>query len=534
MAVLFKSFQIGYQKTGYFTKIVTDYLSQNIFLTKFYEHPVTIEGIKDAVAAEKCGNTARQLLAKELQKQYATVQTSERVSKNIEALQNENTFTVCTAHQPNIFTGHLYFIYKIMHAIKLADVLNEQLPDYNFVPVFYMGTEDADIEELGHIFLKGEKYEWNTRQTGAVGRMEVDEVLLKLLDKIEGRFSVDPFGKEIIELLKSCYKKGTTIQHATFNLVNSLFADYGLIVLLPDNAGLKSTMMEIFKDDLFNHTSSEIVSSTSEKLSAQYKVQAHPREINLFYLENGIRSRITFQNSTYRIQNSNLEFSKAELENELQVHPERFSPNVILRGIYQEKILPNIAFIGGGGELAYWLQLKDLFHHYKVHFPVLVVRNSFVLIEKRVSDLFKKLRIDLKEIFKGEDEIVKQLIKKNSRHKLSLEDEKQQIISVYEHAKSSAKEIDKSLLLHIENLKIKNLKSLEKLEKKLLKAEKKNFESGQRQVKKIKESLFPLNSLQERVDNFIPYYAKWGKEFLQVLYETSLPLEQKFTVITEE
>jgi len=180
---------ISYEQTGNFSKIVTDYLSENSSLKNFYQHPANLTGIKDAIDSRKSFNTNRKLLVAHLENQYSAVEASQKVKHNINALKNENAFTICTAHQPNIFTGHLYFIYKIVHTIKLADALNRELPENEFVPVFYVGTEDADLEELGEVFLNGEKYKWETNQTGAVGRMQIDDELLKILKKINGRLA---------------------------------------------------------------------------------------------------------------------------------------------------------------------------------------------------------------------------------------------------------------------------------------------------------------------------------------------------------
>ena len=525
---------LSYQQTNYFSKIVTDYLSQNNSLTNFHQHTFNIEGIKSAIAERKKFSTNRKVLVDQLHLQYASIQASDKVSQNINALLDENTFTVCTAHQPNIFTGHLYFIYKIIHTIKLADTLNRELPGNKFVPVFYIGSEDADIEELGHIFINGEKYEWSTKQTGAVGRMIIDDALLNIIKKINGQLVIEPFGKEIIQMVQECYTKGATIQDASFTLINKLFCNYGLIVLLPDNRELKKTVSSIFEDDIFNNTSSEIVNKTSEKLSHHYKIQAHPREINLFYLKDDTRKRIVQEKDFYKVNDTAIRFTKDELKIELQQYPERFSPNVILRALYQETILPNIIFVGGGGELAYWLELKDLFGHYKIPYPVLILRNSFAIITKKINPVIQKLLLNSENIFNPEADLINEIVNKSSTHKLSLEIEKKQIELLYQNIKKSVKEIDPTLTKHVDNLLAKALKRFDILEKKLFKAEKKNFESQRRQIQKIRLSLFPNNELQERVENFMPFYAQWGEEFITVLYDNSLSLEQEFCIITEK
>jgi len=159
---------LPYSATGYFSKIVQDYLERSPSLRSFYEHDVSLDGIRSAIAARQEFDTDRELLVKELTTQYEALSSWDKVKRNIALLRKENVFTICTAHQPNIFTGHLYFIYKILHAIKLADDLSSQLKDFYFVPVFYMGSEDADLEELGNIWLNGEKLTWQTQQSGAV------------------------------------------------------------------------------------------------------------------------------------------------------------------------------------------------------------------------------------------------------------------------------------------------------------------------------------------------------------------------------
>jgi bacillithiol biosynthesis cysteine-adding enzyme BshC len=470
----------------------------------------------------------------QLNLQYKEFADCENVQRNIQLLLSNNTFTICTAHQPNLFTGHLYFIYKILHIIKLSDTLKTQLPEYEFLPVFYMGSEDADLEELNHVEIEGQKFEWKTKQTGAVGRMKIDAGLIQLIDRIAGRLLVESHGSELVYLLRSCYKLNSTIEEATFLFVHELFKEYGLIVLLSDKEEYKREMLSIFEDDIFNHTSSEIVKRTSEKLAVNYKAQAYPREINLFYLKDNIRNRIVADNDGFIVQDTDLIFSKQEMRNELSEHPDRFSPNVILRGLFQEIILPDIAWIGGGGELAYWLQLKDLFGHYKVPFPVLVLRNSFLVIEKKYSDLLSKLSLDPIDLFSGESTLFNNLVKKQSDLKLNLDTEKAAMKESYDTIKKIVEQIDITLMQHTAALEKKGIKGLDNLEKKMVRAEKKKFSDQENQLSKLFSSLFPNDSLQERTDNFMLLYSKWGKDFLKVIYENSLSLEQEFCIVEEK
>ena len=524
---------LPYGQTGYFSKIVVDYIDQALALQSFYKFPVSEDGLRASVLARQQFPGNRALLVQELTRQYSRLPAHEEVQQNIEKLLDERTFTICTAHQPCIFTGSLFFIYKILHAVKLARQCKASMPGYDFVPVYYMGSEDADLDELGNIWLNGEQLAWDTKQTGAVGRMNT-KGLDKLIYRIEGELSVLPFGNELAKLLKDCYLNSADIATATLKLVHTLFAEYGLVVLLPDNPELKKAMLPVFEEDLFEQKSSSIVEQSIGALSKNYKVQANPREINLFYLKDTIRERFERQGEQWKVVNTNISFSEAQLKEELYNHPERFSPNVILRGIFQETILPNIAFIGGGGELAYWLEFKDLFNYHKVPYPLLILRNSFLVIEKKWNEKISKVGFTNRDIFKSEQVLLNELVKRESQQQVTLLEEVSNADEYYGHLKNIAGNIDETLVTHVSALQTRALKSLLDLEKKLLRAEKKKFDGQNRQIVNIKSALFPQNNLQERIDNFMPYYAKWGKSFINVIFENSLTLEQQFVILTEK
>ena len=523
---------IPYHKTAAFSSIVLDYIDGSPKLADFAGFPPTAAGLQKAILARQKFPTNRQLLVDELKKQYSGVPTISKVEQNIEALLSPDTFTVTTAHQNNIFTGPLYFIYKILHVIKLAGHLNSSFTGYKFVPVYYIGSEDADLDELNHIYLDGNKLSWNTSQKGAVGRMKIDKDFIKLIDAIDGQLGVMPHGRQTMDLIRQCYRMGEEVQTATFRIVNALFAEYGLVVLIPDNARLKQQMQHVFEDDLLKQTASGIVAETSGKLGELYKVQAHPRDINLFYLKDNLRERIELRDSNYEVLHSTIKFSPDTLLKELTEHPERFSPNVILRGLYQETILPNIAFIGGGGEVGYWLELKKLFEHYNTPYPVLVLRNSFLIIEKKWQDKINKLGFTPEEIFLPGQEIINLFVSRETDKQLELNGTLLATEQLYETIKKQASSIDVTLEKHVESLKTSSIQRLRELEKKMLRAEKRKFEDQKQRIDSIKNKLFPGTGLQERYDNLFYYYAKWGPSIIHKLAEHSLALEQKFSVLS--
>lgn len=525
--------RITYRNTAAFSSIVLDYLDDAAALKPFYVHRPNIEGIKHAIAQRSAFKTNRTVLVDHLKQQYSAVSESAAVNRNIDLLLQENTFTITTAHQPNLFTGPLYFIYKILHAIKLADTLKQELTQYNFVPVYYMGSEDADFDELSYATVNGVKYQWATQQNGAFGRMVIDKNITQLIHAISGQLLVEPHGKEIVDALLASYKEKTTIQDATFAFVHFLFERFGLIVINADAKALKQQMIPVFEDELLNRSSAKLVTQTIAALDQQqYKVQAGGREINLFYFDEDLRERIEADGDGFAVANTTIKFTKEEMLKELKVHPERFSPNVILRGLYQDTILPNIAFIGGGGELAYWLELKNVFAQHQVPYPVLILRNSFLLAGNEWLVKIQKLDFTVEDFFRSTDSLLHDYVHRTTINKIQLNGSLKQAEQFYELLKQQTASVDPTLQQHVESLKAKAVYRLQELEKKIIRAEKRKYADEQRQIQTIKQQLFPGNSLQERKESFLGFYAKNGKHMIDALYQDSLSLEQEFVVLS--
>ncbi len=523
---------IPYAETGYFSHLVTDYLGNCADIKPFYQFAPTAEGLTQAISERSKFPVNRKALVGALTMQYECLTKHPKTEENIQLLLNENTYTVCTAHQPNLLTGYLYLIYKILHAIKLAEQLSELHPDKHFVPVFYIGSEDNDIEELGTFRFRGKKYVWDGNgQSGAVGRMNTAGLkpMLNELFKLFG-----PPGKncdELQALLTSAYLQHDTIGAATQYLVNELFGRYGLVVLNPDDATLKATFIPVMEDELLYQHACPIITEQIEKLGAHYKIQAHPRPINLFYLTDQLRERIEKNSDKWEVLNTDIKWSQTELLEELKQHPERFSPNVMLRGLFQETILPNVAFIGGGAEVAYWLQLKPLFQHYKVFYPSIHLRQSVLWIGNQQARLRSQLAFTTTDIFKPVLQLEREYITKNSKEDWQTQSETSAIENILNSLKQKATAIDPTLSASAEATLTKMKHQLEALEKKMLRAEKKKMEVDLLRITRLKNALFPNNSLQERVENFSEYYLQYGPAFFDIIKEGINPLASQFLVV---
>ncbi|PKP14328.1 MAG: bacillithiol biosynthesis cysteine-adding enzyme BshC [Bacteroidetes bacterium HGW-Bacteroidetes-3] len=526
---------IPFEATGYFSKLICDYLDKKPELSKFYGNYPDVAGFKNQVLSKKAtfSATSRQLLHDALKQQYKNSSVSEQTEQNIESLLNENTFTVTTGHQLNIFTGPLYFLYKIVTAINLANRLKKEFPQQNFVPVYWMATEDHDFEEIQYFNVNNTKISWNRESSGAVGRLNLDgfDIVFKEFSALLG---TSDNANDLRELFKNAYLKNENLAEATRYLVNEFFGAYGLVIVDGDDLILKKSFAPLVKEELLQNTSFKIVSKTDQLLAAEYKIQVNPREINLFYLKDAKRERVIFEKNHFIINNTDLIFTKDEILQEVAAHPERFSPNVILRPLYQEIVLPNLAYIGGGGELAYWFQLKNYFNEVNVSFPILVLRNSVLLATKKQLLKLKKLDISLVEIFNGQETLIADKVKELSEIKIDFSEQKKYLKQQFSELKELAKKTDSTFLGAVNAQEKKQLNGLGNLEKRLLKAQKRKLSDVVQRIAELQNELFPNQSLQERNQNFSEYYEVLGSELIPMLLKSTDPLKFEFAIIEFE
>lgn len=529
-----KATYIDYCDTHSFSDTAMSYLAQSQDLAPFISQFPSPEGF-DQLIKQRQQQPDRTLLQRVLKEQYQLGCIGRRDAKqvyaNIDKLALDNTYTITTGHQLNIFTGPLYFIYKIVTAINTAKELSAAFPDKNFVPVYWMATEDHDFAEINHLSVHGKPVAWDLDAQGATGRLST-ETIKPAIDAYCELLGISPNAREWLKLIEDAYLHHKKLSDATRFLVNSLFKDYGLIVVDADNKALKKSFSPIIKEDILSQKSYELINQTSELLEKRgFATQVHAREINFFYLTDDLRERIVFENNIYHVLNSDIRFTPEELADEIEYYPERFSPNVVMRPLYQEVILPNIAYIGGGAELVYWLQLKANFDHYGVSYPVVMLRNSAMLVNESFSTKLCRLRIPVKDIFKPTHVIQNEWVIKNSEHSLSLIDERNELAAIFEKVKLRAYKIDPTLAPSSEAVNARLQRAISNLEKKFIKADKRNHEGAINQISDIRNKYFAGNSLQERKDNFGLYYQKYGKELIPELIKHFKPLDFKFTIL---
>ncbi len=522
--------RVPFENIPQLSKTDCDYATKPEIFADFISHTPDIEGFADAIKARGHVATDRATLVSTLHKQYEAIGVK---NKHIDGLLDSNHFTVTTAHQPSLLTGPLYFIYKICSTINLARLLSSTYPEVVVQPVFIIGGEDHDFEEINHAHFFGKTFTWESAETGAVGRMSTKS-LKSVMDSVIEVLGSSPFSAEVTKLIGECFTDDISYGRAMQAFIVKLFADTELVVLQMDEPALKAQFMPIVRDELIKQSSSTLVAQSQDEIEQLgYKPQAYLRKINLFYLQNQMRNRIEFDGDRYTVVDSDLSFSREEILAQTEEHPEWFSPNVNMRPLYQEIILPNLAYIGGGGELAYWLERKRQFEFYEIPFPILIRRNSVLYISKGMSKQRLKLDIPFEQLFDNPDHEISEWVRAHAEHELDISSEMNDVDVALDKIVQKAKAIDPSFAHKVEAFKVKTLKETDHIGKRLVREEKARYEGTVAKIRKFYEKLFPGGGLQERHDNFIPNYLSQGPEFFTLLIEELDPLKAGFIVIEE-
>jgi len=524
---------LPYAETGAFSGLLTDYIAQKTALAPFYNRWPALENFAAQIEEKQVSYSpeARQRLVAALREQYGS-SPAPTIEANLQLLAQDTTFTVTTGHQLNLLTGPLYFIYKIVSAIKLSHELKAKYPRHDFVPVYWMATEDHDFAEINHFALFGKTYAWDAAGTGGpVGRLPLDGFAEQLLSQLP---------PEVPAAFQEAYSSSKNLAEATRKLVDSLFGEFGLVTLDADRPALKQALVPLLIKEIEEQASNAAVQATNARLTAAgYKAQVFSRPINLFFItDEGKRERLEPDASgadcvEITIRNTAKCHSQAELLALAQTHPAQFSPNVVLRPVYQEILLPNLVYIGGGAEVAYWFQLKDVFAAFGVPYPIVLLRNSAEYISRANGGKLKKLGLTSLEIFRPLPELKKQVGTALGQEEVSLKEQQQALAAAFQQVQDVAQRLDPTLVKTVAAEAQKAAAGLAGLEKRLSKAAETKHETAYTQLAALKDKLFPGGGLQERSENVLSILIN-NPDFIQQLIEAFEPLALEFTVLEEE
>ena len=516
------------------SSLIKDYINKKESTVPYYDRNLSKESLLFQAKEKTSKYTNRETLVKEMYTQLDRLELSEKQKLNLKKLADPNSVTITTGHQLNLMTGPLYFIYKILHVIKLCDSMNGSQDEYNFIPIFWMATEDHDFEEINHFYFKNEKICWNEKHNDFVGKIStlgLKEVLSGFYEELK----YYPHGKELRKIIEKSYFSEPTLSDATRIIVHELFKEYGLLFIDANSKTLKKLFTPYIKDDIKEKKSFHAISKTIDKLKDKnYKIQVNPRKINFFYHNNEERNRIDETNGRYYILGSCKNFSESEILDEIDNKPENFSPNALMRPVYQEVLLPNVAYVGGNAEIAYWLELKEYFMEQKISFPILIPRNSFLLTSTNQEKKMQRLHWEITDLFHPKESIINSIVEKVSSYKFDVSKYESRLESIFKDLLNESSNTDSSWKDMILAQQKKQLNGLQKIEKRFYKANRLKHKEIVLNFESLYDEMFPNGTWQERILNFSYYYAIMGAEFIARIYTETSEFENKLTVFNLE
>lgn len=497
------------KKSGLYSKLILDYLERKEELTPFISHWPSLEGFREQIKVREATTTNRAVLVEALRKQYGDLPLGDAVENNLKLLLESNTFTLTTGQQIHIFLGPMYVYWKIVSTIALAKNLKAEFPDKNFVPVFWMATEDHDFEEINHLELFNKSFVWPNQGEfpQPVGRLGTDG-LSPLLDEVSALFTRDPEWPKFEALFQEAYTKFSNFTEATRYLVHKLFESFGLLILDPDDVALKQCFLPIIQDEFTQAGNKDAVEELSTKLAENYDLQIHPREINLFYAGKSGRERLVKEGETIQTLGGEILGQLQDMSTWLPEKLKDISANVVLRPLYQEMILPNLAYIGGPGETAYWMQLKGVFDRFEVPFPILETRKSVFVIGSKVKASMEKLNLTLEDIFMEEEAMRIRALESSEEGLTTLKEELNELEGLKAKVISKAASIQASNAKPLAEVFNQAEKIIKKIDKEIFTLQLVGVEKTLEKALKIKELIKSKRFTQERNQYLVQYLSQ--------------------------
>ena len=452
----------------------------------------------------------------------------QKVNKNISNLLLTDSQTVTTGHQLNILASPLFLIYKVVNIIALANKLSLTL-NRSVIPIFWMASEDHDFKEIKSCNIFNKSYTWGANyKDQSVASMSTDGIKT-ILQEISSNTDDFPNKNELMDAFENIYSDNKNYTNAHRALLTFFFGKYGLLIFDSNDRLLKKHFVSNFKSEFSHQKASLSIKETNSELSKHYKVHLNPMDDNVFYLKKASRIKILRKKNIFKLSDGSKKWTQEELFIELDKYPERFSPNVVLRPLYQEKILPNIVYIGGPSEISYWIQLKKLFDLENQCFPILMLRNFVLNLSKKDVKLLKKYNIKYSELFLSKDLVLHNYMKKNAAVNFNLEIQK--IDLILDSIINKSKKVNSGLTVHTEVVLKKIKKDLSRLDRKIINSQKDGHLIAFKKINNLFDDLYFNGKIQERSASYIPYYMKYGSSFFDVLIKKLNPLEKDYVIL---
>ncbi|MBL7995865.1 bacillithiol biosynthesis cysteine-adding enzyme BshC, partial [bacterium] len=450
-------------------------------------------------------------------------------------LKQSNSVAIVTGQQMGVFGGPLYTVYKALGTVKLCESFQQQFPDYNFVPLFWMELEDHDFEEIRSIQLfnidndiKSIVYngaDAGNKSKSPINSIRLNEDIARVMVEIKSTLNPTDFSAELFLKLESAYQNGKSISEAFGLWTCALLGRYGLVLMDPSDAGFKKMAAPVFKKELENAEKIHalLMAQSSALKTSGYSPQVENEPTNLFLRDEGSSKHPLNKNglNKFKIRSEDAATHRDSLMKLIDTEPDRFIPNVILRPIVQDHLLPTFAYVGGPSEIAYFAQFKTIYEFFEIPEPLIIPRPFITILEKKIKKVTDKYGITVEEIFKKKNRIVDEAATGNSQPSASgqLDTLLLQIHSQFSTVEKNIVSVDPSLKGASETALDKIEKAITILKEKTGDAEKRKNELTHSQLTKAVRHILPQDHFQEREINALYYLNKYGFDFLDTLYE---------------
>lgn len=476
------------------------------------------------------GHYDRNTLTRALHEQNREFHSGIKTLANIDLLGNDNTFAVVTGQQLGLFGGPLYTIYKAITAVKLAQKLSNDFPEFQFVPVFWLEGEDHDIEEINKVtFLNGANEvtvaEYLVggkpleKNIGATGAVVIDEHIAGLFATLDAQLPKSDYTAPLMEVLRGYYKPGNTLLKAFAGFFNHIYEESGLVFVNSNDPNLKKLLIPFFTKEMnANSEASKLVIQQSVELEEHYHAQIKAKALNLFMFYKGGRHLIEpSENGDYFLKNLRQRYTKEELLTIAATTPELLSANVVSRPLCQDTLFPTAAYVAGPGEIAYFAQLKPVYDYFGITMPLIYPRASITLIEEKVQKVLEKYSLALEELFGEIEPVLTKVSEQVSEVKVdalfSMLETK--VNEAMNEARFGIQQIDPTLSGVVDGTLGKFQQQFEVLKQKTQKAQQQKEEISLKQLRKASVNIFPNGNFQEREFGVVPYLNKYGPDFVK-------------------
>ena len=509
---------IGYRESAQFKSLFLDFVEGKLFESEFYPYSGKLQDYERVFSEIQQKKIDRDLLVHCLEGQYSTIRSRgihhyALLEANFKLLQLNNSFTVCTGHQLCVFGGPLFLFTKILSVINRCEALKKLFPEMNFIPVFWMASEDHDIDEIRSVSLFGQSVHWETKEEGRAGKLRTDGLPV-LIDEIEKLLENIPSKQYIVQHLRKSYSDFQNLADATRYFLHELFGTFGLIIVDGDDKLLKQSFEKVVLKDVLESVSYTKVKDTIHLLEEKnYLVQVSPREVNYFYTGENFRERIKLENNLFRVQSNDRIYSYGSITDFIKNEIENISPNVVTRPLYQQTILPNVEYVGGPGEIAYWLEYFSMFKEMKITFPILRPRDFIILIDSKNHSKLEETGIKLNDLFLS-PELIHVTFLKRKDLLFTLDEERKEIEDIMQRLSNRISKIDSSLVNASEANFQKFYAGLDQLTQKVNRSLKQRNEVFLKRIEQIRTKILPENTMMERVNSPLTFIAS-DEKFIQ-------------------